>query len=122
VTGEDALLRRLAIAICAGVLALAAAGCGGGSGDDSATKAETTTPSATKFTTAQVEKMITRSIKPGLAANLGEGYTMRVDCTVSDPGFRCEYQAFSPNGKPVKDQRVIYGVTCEARCSWIPIA
>lgn len=118
-TGRGGLLQRARVAICAG-LALVAAGCGG-SGGDSAAKAETTTSPATTFTTAQVEKMITRTIEPTLAANLGEGYTMKVDCTVDEPGFQCEYQAFSPSGKPVKDQRVVYGVTCEARCSWIPI-
>jgi hypothetical protein len=121
VTGREALLRRLAVAICAGMLALVAAGCGGGSDSDSPAKAETTTATVTNFTATQVEKIITRTIKPTLAANLGDGYTMTVDCAVAEPGFRCEYQAYAPNGKPVKDQRVIYAVTCEARCSWIPI-
>ena len=114
-------LRGLGLLVCVGVVAVATAGCGGGSGDESTAVEETMTLATGNFTPAQVEKLITRSIVPTIAANLGEGYTIRVDCRVAEPGFRCVYRAFSPDGKPVRDQRVIYAVTCDPKCSWIPI-
>ena len=114
-------VRGLGVLVCVGVVAVVTAGCGGGSGDESTAVQETTTLATGDFTTTQVEKLITRTIKPSIAANLGEGHTIRVDCKVAEPGFRCVYRAFSPDGKPVKDQRVIYAVTCDPKCSWIPI-
>jgi len=113
------LARRGCLALCIGLLTLVAAGCGGS--DDESVPATDTATAASSFTSAEVERLITRTIEPTLEANLGTGYTMTVDCKEAEPGFRCEYQAYAPNGKPVKDQRVIYAVTCDARCSWIPI-
>ncbi|MFO7571531.1 MAG: hypothetical protein R6W48_02890 [Gaiellaceae bacterium] len=114
------LVGRGCLVLCIGLLALAAAGCGGA--DESTPATDTTTATAaSSFTPAQVEKMITRTIEPTLDANLGKGYTMTVVCTEAEPGFRCEYQAFSPMGKPVADQRVMYAVTCDVQCSWFPI-
>lgn len=115
-----ALVRRAGLAFCACALLFVAAGCGGGSSDGGGT-GSTTTSASSSFTAAQVERLIARSIRPGLVANLGEGYTMKIVCAKSDQGFRCEYQAYSPKGKPVPDQHVIYMVTCGATCSWIPI-
>lgn len=112
---------RGCLVLCMLALALAAAGCSGGGSDDESSPATDTTSVASSFTPGQVEKMITRSIEPTLEANLGSGYTITVDCAEAEPGFRCEYQAYAPNGKPVRDQRVIYAVTCDARCSWIPV-
>lgn len=109
------LLRRAAVLLCAGTVVLAVAGCGGSGGGS------TTTSASTNFTAGQVEKMIARSIEPGLAANLGTAYTLRVRCAKSDEGFRCEYQAYSPKGKAVPDQHVVYMVTCDTKCTWIPI-
>ena len=112
---------RGCLVLCTLALALAAVGCSGGGSDDESSSSTDSTSVESSFTPGQVEKMITRTIEPTLDANLGKGYTMTVVCTETESGFRCEYQAFSPVGKPVADQRVTYAVTCDVRCSWIPI-
>lgn len=110
--------------LCGGALALS--GCGGSADGDSQTgpvDTQTTSPAPTPsaFTPAQVEKMIARSIRPTLAANLGAGSTVKVDCARDGEGFRCDTGLFEA-GKRVEAVHVIYAVTCtKATCSWIPV-
>lgn len=118
-TRRTDLVGRGCLVLCIGVLTIVAAGCGGS--DDESTPATDTTTTASSFTPAQVEKMIDGSIRPTLAANLGKGSTMRVDCESEDAAFRCDAALF-PGGDRANAQHVIYRATCDAKtCEWIPI-
>ncbi len=105
-------LRRLgAAASLVGVLTVLVAGCGGDAAEP-----------APPYTAAQVERQITRSIQPTLAANLGEGSTMTVSCVTDEEyAYRCTTQ-LNPGGDTAGAVRVIYRVDCDAStCRWTPI-
>lgn len=101
-----------AAASLVGVLTVLVAGCGGD--DAEAIPAP--------YAAAQVERQITRSIQPTLAANLGEGSTMTVSCVTDEEyAYRCTTQ-LNPGGDTAGAVRVIYRVDCDAStCRWTPI-
>ena len=117
---------RAAAAIVFLASLLVVAGCG--SSSPAGTTAAATTSAGTTnadaspgFAPAAVEKMIRRSIRPSLAANLGEGATMKVHCRATGGATLSCVTTLVPADAGLDPIRVVYGVTCDARtCRWQP--
>ena len=123
----SARARRAGVApVLLACLALVA-GCGGSSSSEATTTGATTSAGETggeatsKFTPLVVEKLIRKSIQPTLAANLGEGATMKVTCKSTGNGKLSCVTILVPADSEIDTIRVVYGVTCDARtCEWQP--